>query len=193
MRVLKLGTVASAIAVAAALVFSAGGAYAAPKNDKPGYDDLTAEQKQGIAAWEAPQAPATVGATTGPAKGSAAPAAKTADSSVTLAATSWSSRTSLYRGSWVMWANEHVDFGSNTTQVTWSSGYQDCGWVFPNNVTKLGTSRIANGGWYHKWRGGYRVGAGVPTPWGNVNVYSMTSYATTQVMRGNGWTASWNN
>lgn len=31
------------------------------------------------------------------------------------------------------------------------------------------------------WRGGFRVGAGVPTPWGSANIYSATSYAQSRV------------
>lgn len=33
----------------------------------------------------------------------------------------------------------------------------------------------------HDWRGGFRVGAGIPTPWGSANVYSATSYAQSRI------------
>lgn len=172
----KLSAIIGAATVACALFVPTGSAFAA---DKPTYDDLTPEQKQAIAIWESPQQTAK-----------SAPAAAPA-SAQTAARASYTNRTSLYRGSWLMWANERVDFGSTSSTVSWSSGFQEAGAVFPNNVTRNGTSRIFNNSSKHTWRGSYTVGAGVPTPWGNANVYNATSTATTNVFSGNGWSASW--
>ena len=74
-----------------------------------------------------------------------------------------------------MWAEDRVDYGYGNGVVTWSSGYQSWGAIFPNNVTPLGLKRIVTSSAIHSWRGQYSVGAGVPTPWGNANVYSATS------------------
>lgn len=169
----KLVATVTVAAVTWALVYPTGPALAA---DKPVYGDLTPEQKQAIAIWESPQRTAT---SIGP-----------AGSTMAVRTTS-TSRTSLYRGSWVMWANERVDFSSTSSSVSWSSGFQESGAVFPNNVTRNGTSRISSSSSKHTWRGSYTVGAGVPTPWGNANVYNATSTATTNVYRGNSWSASW--
>lgn len=98
-----------------------------------------------------------------------------------------------YRGSFLMWAEEAVSFNYNGSRVTWSSGYQKSGAVFPNNVTQNGTSRIYSSGWNHRWRGSYTVGAGVPTPWGNANVYNMTSVITTNVYGNGGYSYYWDN
>lgn len=173
----RLGVAISSPAVVGALLVPTGAAVAA---ENPTYDDLTAEQKQAIAAWEAPQSVAK-----------SEPAAAARASGGLSAMASYSGRTSLYRGSWLMWANEHVDFRSTDSAVTWSSGFQEAGAVFPNNVTRHGTSRISTESWRHMWRGGYTVGAGVPTPWGNANVYNATSYANTSLFSANSWMASW--
>src|SRR5699024_9725172 len=99
--------------------------------------------------------------------------------------------TSLYRGSFLMWAAERVEFGFNGTSVTYSSGYQNSGAIFPNNVTRHGPERIGTVGNTHSWRSKYTVGAGVPTPWGNANVYNATSAARTDVDGNGGWSAWW--
>lgn len=85
----------------------------------------------------------------------------------------------LYRGSWLMWAEEDVQYSwsADGRTVNWSSAWQNSGAIFPNNVTQLGTRRTLKRTTEHRWRGGYMVGAGVPTPWGNANVYNQTSYA----------------
>lgn len=108
-----------------------------------------------------------------------------------LLASSGHKRISSYRGSFLMWARENVEFTYANGHVTWSSGYQESGAVFPNNVENNGTSLAYASSAEHRWRGSYTVGAGVPTPWGKANVYSATSTISTTV-RGNGsWTSQW--
>lgn len=82
-----------------------------------------------------------------------------------------------------MWAEECIQFGysGDGRTVSWSSGWQNSGWIFPNNVTELGQTRFYKTSTQHDWRGGFRVGAGVPTPWGSANVYSATSYAQSRI------------
>lgn len=98
-----------------------------------------------------------------------------------------------YRGSFLMWAEECVEFSYNGRRVNWSSGWQTSGAVFPNNVTRHGTTRISSSSALHSWRGKYTVGAGVPTPWGNVNVYNATSTVRTDVRGSGAWSSWWVN
>jgi hypothetical protein len=155
-------------------VLSATGAQASTGGADTG--DLTAQQEQAIAAWENTGANVTRDA---PARAPLVGAGK-----VTAAAATAGTRTlKLYRGSWLMWAQESVQFGyaSDGRTVTWSSAWQDSGWVFPNSVKEGGTQRFYTSSTLHSWRGKYTVGAGVPTPWGNANVYSASSVARSDV------------
>ncbi|QHC57585.1 hypothetical protein [Rathayibacter sp. VKM Ac-2760] len=167
---------AGGTALIGALLLAPGAAHAA---DRPTPEDLTAAQKEAIAIWEAPQKMTGSSLTSV----SELRTSRTDDAPTT--------RTSLYRGSFLMWANERVDFGSTDSSVSWSSGFQESGAVFPNNVTQNGTSRILSTRGKHTWRGSYTVGAGVPTPWGNANVYDASATATTEVRAGGAWSASW--
>lgn len=161
-----------ALAGVAVVVAGVLGGPAANAASAPDADDLTPQQEQAISAWE--QGASGVVKDTAPAK-------PQASSGTTAAAASGTRTLRLYRGSWAMWGQETVQFGFSGTRVTWSSAWQDSGWVFPNNVTEGGTTRYYTSSATHQWRGRYTVGAGVPTPWGNVNVYSDTSWARSQI------------
>ena len=100
---------------------------------------------------------------------------------------------SSYRGSFLMWAEETVEFYYSGSRVTWSDAYQKSGWIFPNNVTNNGTSKIYTSSWNQRWRGSYTVGAGIPTPWGNANVYNSTSVITTNVYGDGTYNMVWDN
>ena len=100
---------------------------------------------------------------------------------------------SNYRGSFLMWARESVEFGFTGSKVTWSSGHQSSGAIFPNTVSENGTTRIHANDKERHWRGSYTVGAGVPTPWGNANVYHATSTIRTKVQADGGWRMWWIN
>ena len=99
--------------------------------------------------------------------------------------------TDLYRGSFLMWSRERVDFGFNSQDVTWSDGYQQGGAIFPHTMEMKGTERILEERTQHIWRGSYVAGAGVPTPWGNANAYTVTATAETEVHGSGAWNASW--
>lgn len=98
-----------------------------------------------------------------------------------------------YRGSFLMWSEETINFDYSGHRVTWSSGYQKTGAIFPNNITANGTKRVYSSSWNHRWRGSYTVGAGIPTPWGNANVYNETSVITTNVYGNGSYNYSWDN
>lgn len=165
---MKFGIATTVAALAIGVLV--GPAANAADSSTPTQDDLTAQQQQAISAWEA--------GVTGTTKDAKVKAVAT----VTAAAGGVKTM-KLYRGSWVLWAEECIQFGYNGDgrTVGWSSGWQNSGWVIPNNVSELGQNRFYTTSTQHDWRGGFRVGAGVPTPWGNANVYSATSYAQSRV------------
>ena len=99
--------------------------------------------------------------------------------------------TDLYRGSPLMWSKERVEFRYDGTKVLNSSGWQEGGAIFPNTMTKNGTVRTLETDSEHQWRGTYTAGAGVPTPWGNANAYSMDATAKTNVRHDGSYDAKW--
>jgi hypothetical protein len=154
-------------------------AHAAGTTDAPSADDLTAQQREAIAAWSASGSNVSRDAAARSSSRPAAAGGAAATAGARAASSGGVSTIRLYRGSWLMWAEESVQYnwsGDGRT-VNWSSAWQSSGAIFPNNVTKLGTRKYFSSSTEHRWRGGYTVGAGVPTPWGNANVYNATSYA----------------
>lgn len=100
-------------------------------------------------------------------------------------------RATYYRGSFLMWTRDNVDFDYNKKQnkVTYSSGYQQSGWIIPNIARNKGIVRYYRANHEHKYRATNVTGAGVPSPWGDVKVYSST-YIHKLNVRGNGsWSA----
>lgn len=100
-------------------------------------------------------------------------------------------RATYYRGSFLMWTRDNVDFEYNKKQkkVTYSSGYQKSGWIFPNISRNKGIVCYYRRNYEHKYRATNVIGAGVPTPWGDVKVYNSTFIHRLNV-RGNGsWSA----
>jgi len=165
-----LGGIA-ALTIAASLLLPTG---AHASTDHPGVDDLTTQQQEAIQAWEA--GASNTGTVSQPSVSKFA------------AAASGTSSMKLYRGSWVMWAEERVNFAwASGGKVTWSEAYQASGQVAPNWVKRNGTKKIYTSSTRHDWRGGYSVGASVPTPWGGVNVYSASSSAFSRVLAIGAW------
>lgn len=83
-------------------------------------------------------------------------------------------RVSYHRGSTLMWTKDHVDFGYKNGAVTYSWGYQQAGWIFPNIARNRGISRYVKRKNTHRYRAINVIGAGVPTPWGDVKIYEST-------------------
>ncbi|MFI1576154.1 hypothetical protein ACH4VQ_35725 [Streptomyces anulatus] len=82
-------------------------------------------------------------------------------------------RTAQYkRGSALMWTRDTVYFGYNGNKVTSSKAWQESGHIFPNIAKNNGIKRYHNTAATHKWRAKNTIGAGVPTPWGDVKAYS---------------------
>lgn len=76
------------------------------------------------------------------------------------------------RGSALMWTRDTVYFGYNGSKVTASQGWQANGHIFPNIAENKGITRYNATNTTHNWRAKNTIGAGVPTPWGSVKVYS---------------------
>lgn len=158
-------------------------AFASSPDEPAEVEGLTAEQLQVIDAWTA-----NAHSTSGVAR--VAPTGMATTNGMASTQATYSMEVSLYRGSWLAWADERVYWRYTGYTILSSSGYQSTGAIFPNNVTALGTSRISTTSSKHSWRGRYMVGAGVPTPWGNANVYNWTSTARIDVQKSgayNGW------
>jgi hypothetical protein len=171
MRTRSVSAGVATFAVAVSLLIPTG---AQAVTEEPGVSDLTAQQQEAIAAWEAGAANATV-----------LPKPRASKAGLTASGTS---SMKLYRGSWVMWAEERVNFGwASGGRVTWSEAYQASGHVAPNWVKRHGMQKVYTSSTRHDWRGGYSVGAGAPTPWGNVNVYSASSSAFSRVLSIGAW------
>lgn len=152
-------------------------AVAQASTGDPSSDDLTTQQREAIATWEAGASNTSIFPSSASTK------------SAGVRASSGTSSMKLYRGSWVMWAEERVNFGwgSGGTTVTWSEAYQAAGQVAPNWIKRNGTKRVYSSSSRHDWRGGYTVGAAVPTPWGGVNVYSDSAFAFSRVLGTGAW------
>ena len=100
-----------------------------------------------------------------------------------------SRRATYYRGSWLMWTRDNVDFTYRNGKVTSSSGFQQCGWVFPNISRNNGIAKYQISNSLHRWRAVNTIGAGVVTPWGDVNVYSSTYVHRLNVYGSGAWNA----
>lgn len=99
----------------------------------------------------------------------------------------WSKAT-YYRGSFLMWTRDNVDFEYSGGKVKYSGGYQQSGWIFPNISRNKGIVRYSTSNYEHKYRAVNTIGAGIPTPWGDVKVYE-NKFVHRLNVRGNG---SWN-
>jgi hypothetical protein len=78
----------------------------------------------------------------------------------------------MYRGSVLMWGRDSITWSYDGTDVKDSSLHQEAGYIVPNNAEAKGTERYRATSKDHTWNGKYKFGAGVPSPWGNVNAWS---------------------
>lgn len=120
---------------------------------------------------------------------SSGPAVTSARGDIATMASSWR-RAQYYRGSFLMWTRDNVDFSYTGSRVSSSSGFQQRGFVFPNIARNLGISRYSTTTSNHRWRAMNRIGAGVVTPWGDVKVYS-SDHTHRLSVNGNGSWSAW--
>lgn len=102
---------------------------------------------------------------------------------------SGSRRASYYRGSALMWTRDNVDFGYNWSSVTWTSPYQQAGWIWPNIARNGGISKYYDTTRNDRFRALNTIGAGIPTPWGDVKVYSSDYVHRLSVWHDGAWSA----
>lgn len=106
-----------------------------------------------------------------------------------VALASASRRASYYRGSALMWTRDNVDFGYDWSTVTWTSAYQQAGWIWPNIARNRGITKYYNTARDDRFRALNTIGAGVPTPWGDVKVYSSDFTHRLKVTYNGAWSA----
>lgn len=79
------------------------------------------------------------------------------------------------RGIFLLWSETSIIWTYNGSKITDSACDQDSGFVAPNLIEEKGVTKYAYGGTSHyRYTSKYKVGAGVPTPWGTVFAYSYT-------------------
>ncbi|MGG5255364.1 hypothetical protein ACQYAD_18215 [Neobacillus sp. SM06] len=83
-----------------------------------------------------------------------------------------SNRITFYRGSSLAWSKDFVEWYYNGSSISSSSAWQSAGWIFPNIVRTNGITKYYTSTSLRKYRGSKTISAGVPTPWGDVNLYS---------------------
>lgn len=81
----------------------------------------------------------------------------------------------LTRGGSLAWCVAHVDWtvAGDGSQINTSTAYQTSGYVFPNYIQEKGvTKQNSSAASYHIYLSQLTYGAGVVTPWGDVQVTS---------------------
>ena len=152
-----------------------------PVDDLTAVEGLSADQLSAIRSF-------VDGGTVGTASTSTRLSGKLASAGATTMATG-SRRASYYRGSALMWTRDNVDFGYDWSRVTWTSAYQQAGWIFPNIARNGGITKYYDTATNDRFRALDTIGAGVPTPWGDVKVYSSDYTHRLSVNHNGAWSA----
>lgn len=84
----------------------------------------------------------------------------------------YSRRAVFYRGTFLLWTRDNVDFGYNFSSVTWSSAFQEAGASFPNTAKNKGITKFYDTVRNDQFRAQNTIGIGVPTPWGSIKLYT---------------------
>ncbi len=108
---------------------------------------------------------------------------------VAFTTASSSRRASYYRGSALMWTRDNVDFGYNWSSVTWTSAFQQAGWIWPNIARNGGITKYYDTVQNDRFRALNTIGAGIPTPWGDVKLYSSDFVHRLSVYYNGAWSA----
>ena len=148
-----------ALAMTCAIMLSSGAVFA---NTTEPDVALTPEQEAVIAAFQEPRVVSEVSLD------AQAGRYQTFSSNITK-------RGYLERGSFLAWSKDHVEWTYNSSRITSSQAWQESGFVFPNTVREEGiTKRSSSTDTVHRYYAKKVIGAGVVTPWGDVNVYEQT-------------------
>lgn len=94
--------------------------------------------------------------------------------SFSASSTVYGRRTSLYRGSFLAWSRDNVEWYYDMSKILSSTAWQEVGFVFPNIVRAEGIVLTYRSNTVHRYRATKTIGAGVVTPWGDVVIYNST-------------------
>jgi hypothetical protein len=108
---------------------------------------------------------------------------------LSTAAPSATRTATYYRGSALMWTRDSVDFSFNWSSVTRTSAYQTAGWIWPNIARNRGITKYYDTARNDRFRAVDSTGAGVPTPWGDVKIYSHDFVNRLSVNYNGAWSA----
>lgn len=98
-------------------------------------------------------------------------------------ATLW--RGSLYRGSFLLWSEDFIEWTSSNGRVTGSTAWQDVGYIFPNVARANGIYKQYSTSSSVTYRGDKTFGAGILTDWGDLTLVE-TNYSDTITAYANG-------
>jgi hypothetical protein len=119
------------------------------------------------------------------ASASAVAAQAPADSQATTASAPTKGARLVHKhGGVLLWTANTLEWYWNSSKITSSSGSQSFGYIFPNTASKGGITRTLKTSSQHDWRGTMYVGAGVVTPWGDVDVYTQAVTDYYELVRG---------
>jgi hypothetical protein len=168
-----LGLAGSAIGITLAVGLTAPAHAASPATDDP------TPTPPALQAWLATPTIQSTDAAHASSTGSAVGNAATTQSIKQTSETD-GSRISEYRGSVLLWTENYLEWYWTTKKITSSKGWQTDGYVFPNTAKLGGIKKTYSATTSQNWRAVETVGAGVVTPWGDVDVYesSYTDYFT---------------
>ena len=93
-----------------------------------------------------------------------------------------------HRGSFLMWTEDNVEWTVSNGSITRTQAWQRAGFVFPNTSRNNGISRHQTNTTFRTYRGSHTTGAGVVTPWGDVNVHSQSRVYFVRVNTNGTWT-----
>ena len=91
-----------------------------------------------------------------------------------------SERITEYRGTVLLWTENSLEWYWTAKKITKSKGWQTDGYVFPNTAALGGIKKTYSTASLQNWRAIESIGAGVVSPWGNINIYKAdyTDYFT---------------
>jgi hypothetical protein len=94
------------------------------------------------------------------------------------------------RGGALLWTQNIIQWFWTSSAITSSTSWQGDGYSFPNTAKLDGIKRTYKSSIQEDWRGTETIGAGVVTPWGNVDVYESTINDYFVINRGGTYTYS---
>lgn len=152
-----------------------------PVNDLSSVSGLSADQLEAIRSFVEGE-PASVEAVPQP----PVPASQFS----AMASSTASRRATYYRGSFLMWTRDSVDFRYNWSKVVSTSAYQTSGRVIPNIARNKGITKYHDTKKNDRFRAVNEIGAGIETPWGgSITLYTQQFVHRLSVHHNGAWSA----